>query len=1147
MNIKKLVSAVAASAMLLSSAYSLAVNAGADTTLQPLKEIYAEAELNGYTDEMLKNVPLSAILDSMTYRYNVYEDVPIEETSSESSEGSTQSSENENLAAEADPVEDPLVPAENTGTDENAPENTAENVNSAVSENTVEPETISEEAEPAAQAATQSVLTHKAGDKVVFADDAKYVWVGDQEYSISDKNATVDLSSYYSSEEFTVSKDIIVGKAKQLSTTDIIYHVNITVNQLLFSLNDVSFYYMKDGKEVTINSKFDSVDRYKTDYFYYKTTDSLPKSNIYVKATPSIAGKDNVKFSISVDNEETNFPCRMYTSNTNAFLTLKVTAKDGDKVLYNKNVYIRLEASSLSLHLGADHYGMLNDRINSYIDSNRVYDTNLTYKASSDLTIHFEDNGKNTDEIIEKIVVGDYSSLSAASSAADVTASLTGSGYKADYDNGVVFTVFLNSKAAKYVAGTPKDVYVLKIKVTSNKVVSSGDTVETDFENAFFRLRGVKDANGNDLSSILIGSDKDTYYKSHFQTALVYSDTAVDMSKLIIERSSTDGVDVYDANKSNKINFDLPQDFTNGTINYNVAANGGQGFYPVTVKCNSTNGAELFVNGPTGDKEREVFFDRAYGLYHDIIIANIGNTPLEGLKVELSGANNVRLDDYWRLDGGADCGTLGAFTSAYSTGNLAKIRLRPITNEDGSVKSGEVSGTLTVTADGQSPVTIKLSGHAGNPEIITESPLPDAVKYVPYSVAVSTDNIHDWNRVTYSFDGGELPEGVEFNSKTGEIYGVPQETGKFSFWVRAENSYDYFSSDLKEFEITVKENTDENVYNASDEGYTIKTPVGEAVNQFDFVLPEVEAAKDQQFVSIGEYKDFIDFWLNGVKLTKDTDYTSESGSTVITIKSQTLGKLPKNASNTIAAEFRVNGDLKENLKRTAQNFTIKGTDTTKPDPGNSDNTDDSGNSGNSGNTDSASTPSTSDSTSTPDTSDSTSTPSESDIVFKPVHADGELADIINGTTVTAPQGVMSKDAVLAVTIDSSVPADKGTALDITFTVNGEKVQPSGDMTVRMPIPDDLKNVLPLYVYHITDGKYELVDSWRDGDFMCFKASSFSTYVISGKKLDSNGNPVSNETTDTSNNPLTGIGVSATGIILSAAVLAVILTVKKKKH
>ena len=51
------------------------------------------------------------------------------------------------------------------------------------------------------------------------------------------------------------------------------------------------------------------------------------------------------------------------------------------------------------------------------------------------------------------------------------------------------------------------------------------------------------------------------------------------------------------------------------------------------------------------------------------------------------------------------------------------------------------------------------------------------------------------------------------------------------------------------------------------------------------------------------------------------DYTAESGSTRITVSSQTLkNKAAQTGNNTIAAEFRVDGDMDKDLRRTAQNF-----------------------------------------------------------------------------------------------------------------------------------------------------------------------------------------------------------------------------------
>lgn len=72
----------------------------------------------------------------------------------------------------------------------------------------------------------------------------------------------------------------------------------------------------------------------------------------------------------------------------------------------------------------------------------------------------------------------------------------------------------------------------------------------------------------------------------------------------------------------------------------------------------------------------------------------------------------------------------------------------------------------------------------------------------------------------YQIIRGKLPEGMELKPN-GELYGVPTEMGEFEFTVRMTNSYDDFISSEKTFTLTVIENTDANVDDATDEGYIL--------------------------------------------------------------------------------------------------------------------------------------------------------------------------------------------------------------------------------------------------------------------------------------------------------------------------------------
>ncbi len=214
-----------------------------------------------------------------------------------------------------------------------------------------------------------------------------------------------------------------------------------------------------------------------------------------------------------------------------------------------------------------------------------------------------------------------------------------------------------------------------------------------------------------------------------------------------------------------------------------------------------------------------------------------------------------------------------------------------------------------------------------NPKIITTTPdlnMDDVirVKYVPYSYTVETNNWDEDNKVTFSIEKGELAEGLQIYPETGEIYGVPLETGKFPITVKASYSNPEYFPSYADLTLTVIDNTDSNVLNASDAGYEVEQYIGSQVfdstGSSSYVVTESD---DQLFVSAGEYNEFIDFWLNGEKLVAGEDYTKESGSTRITIQKQTLeGKAIQDGTNTIAAEFRVGGNPDNALKRTAQNF-----------------------------------------------------------------------------------------------------------------------------------------------------------------------------------------------------------------------------------
>lgn len=604
--------------------------------------------------------------------------------------------------------------------------------------------------------------------------------------------------------------------------------------------------------------------------------------------------------------------------------------------------------------LDADHIGF--EDIDSVFAGAGVHELCLMlkngYSANSDiycvLEAHGATYGDDANSYVSKAVVGHYDTLEEASTCEDIKEQLipadktaASRGYKSDYNyknGGTPFTIFFED-------GSVFKILVLAMEYEPEYDESYVRTFTEDpiigEADPWFRVQGAESSNGEKYDTYVVENGKninmDTYYGYGYQTIFI-NDANADLSSIKPDfwYANTDRVYAVSKDSGNRVDENHIRDFNEENQQYTgviIDKDGKENErnYWVTFKKLNNNGPELYVYGPS---EREVILDEYFEFKHDILIANIGNAPLEDISVELLDAKNVKLDSYWTV-GGDGNNTLSAFTTTSTNtdygelANMAKIRLLP----DGD---GQVEGTLIIRAKGQEPVMITLNGTAQNPEIITET-LSDAVKYVPYQQIVATNNMHDWVETKFSIVNGTLPEGITLNSETGEIYGVPtvpdgnSETA-YSFTVEAKYLVDgeegYFDPSYKDFKLVVKPNTDENVYLASDsdEGYSIKQPIGTQTGDYSFELNEIA---DTVFTSNGEYGEFVGLWLNGELLEPGVDYDSESGSTKITIKSQTFeNRADKDGTNTIAMEFRkdTNGDGKGDngaeMNRTAQNFTV---------------------------------------------------------------------------------------------------------------------------------------------------------------------------------------------------------------------------------
>lgn len=524
---------------------------------------------------------------------------------------------------------------------------------------------------------------------------------------------------------------------------------------------------------------------------------------------------------------------------------------------------------------------------------------------------------------VEKAVVGRFDTLEAAKDAEDIKDKLfSGYGYRRDvgYEavyggNGVDFTIFANGR-----------VYHYTVKITVTKPAPKPE--ESDLitkllsEDKYFRTYTLVDSEGNELDTYAIPVKHDTLGLDGYQTIFV-NDIDADLTNLRPKSLVANGAKIYHNGTAEKIedgklNVLSARDFTASSSDpeiypensavYTVTAEdmAAHRNYALTV-VKKTEGAKLFVNGPS---KRTVFLNEYYGKTHDIFIANLGTEELTGINVKLD-ATNVKLDEYYTV-GGEGNDTLAPFTETEHKDengnvsqygelmNVAKIRLIP----DGD---GEIKGTITISADGQEPRVIEISGVAGNPRIDTDG-IKDAVKYVPYQSIITTNNMFEWNKVTFKLEAGSLPKGVNIYPD-GEIYGVPTETGKYSFTVKAEFSNEKFGASRKTFILNVLDNTDENVEGQIDEGFEIIT----RVNDMDVPTDQIFEFEYDYNEHKGEFKGV---WLDGEQLDESVDYDVDSGSTKITLRSQTF-KRTNPGKHTIAAEYR---NSENEVKKSAQNF-----------------------------------------------------------------------------------------------------------------------------------------------------------------------------------------------------------------------------------
>lgn len=788
-----------------------------------------------------------------------------------------------------------------------------------------------------------------------------------ENYTVSSIGEKIDLSRYtYSGGG---SWEMIVGDGDQLTDSNIRYIVHIDVTESerwlvptvytqdadgkrnLIPILDLGeqgyldgyYDYDPDERELCIHVSSKTLEREKEPYIGLQVNPSLFGNQPYdhIKAfegeytdskSAEAGGKDITDqiFAKDMAQKDAGYILKSYSGQ---WVTLVAYDASG-KAVVCLAFELRLSRMGSSVSwkglydgIGPDRSYIRNSSEYSYSDGCQNVTLSLNYGYATDKEYYFvmeyTKEGVETPSAVTAAFAGKYASIGEAANAGavDIKEALfddsnTG-GYKADYSKGVYFTVFAGEDGSQ-----DQEVYKYNLKVEEGEPILSSSTLVS--------FHGLKDSAGSSVRPCYpVNENEDSYADHSFITILAGKD--VDLKNLAPVFYTQKGIKLYADDGKEQISGESYHDFSQGPVQYTASSENkkkGRNYWLQVVKPAEGEG-KLYINslkdpdahtetaGGVTTSVREMVIDGRSDYQHDILLINIGTEAIDGLTAEIQ-SESVELDSYWKLTGN---NSLQGFPVVEENGgysfdglsNMAKLRIR---GKEGVESGADITGTLTIKSGGKNLIVLNLTGTIGDPSITTKE-IPNAVKYVPYGVMIQNNNKYEWNDVTYRITDGTLPAGVSLMDN-GELYGVPMEAGEFKFTVQMRNSYNKFKNSEKEFTFTVLENTDTNVDGATDQEYRLTQRIPDI---------SLNSSGDYLLVSQGEYATFKYIFLDGVKLTEGVDYTSEAGSTRITIRNQTLKASNKTGVHTLGIEFRTGNKTEgitkvSDLKRAAQNYRV---------------------------------------------------------------------------------------------------------------------------------------------------------------------------------------------------------------------------------
>ena len=113
-----------------------------------------------------------------------------------------------------------------------------------------------------------------------------------------------------------------------------------------------------------------------------------------------------------------------------------------------------------------------------------------------------------------------------------------------------------------------------------------------------------------------------------------------------------------------------------------------------------------------------------------------------------------------------------------------------------------------------------------------------------------------------------------------------------------------------------------------------------------------------------------------------------------------------------------------------------------------------------------------------------------------------LTDKNTGISVS---GAVPDGAELIVKIDNENSSETRLYFDIVFLKDGKECQPEGKVTVKIPVPEAMKDKTEsLKVYHFAGKKYTDMNAKQESGYLVFETGHFSVYVVASEVISEDG-------------------------------------------